>query len=59
MDVCNTVDNVAFLQQTYLKKKEKKKEGEKEVKCQTDLAEAVKETTMLVSRRIDRGTAHE
>ena len=31
-------DNVAFLQQTYLKKEKKKKKG-KEVKRQTDLAE--------------------
>ena len=30
-------DNVAFLQQTYIKKEKKKRE--KEVKCQTDLAE--------------------
>ena len=32
-------DNVAFLQHTYIKKERKKKRREKEVKCQTDLAE--------------------
>ena len=39
MFFCATLlDNVAFLQQTYIKKKSKKKR-EKEVKCQTGLAE--------------------
>ena len=47
-------DNVAFLQHTYIKKKKKKRE--KEVKCQTVLAEG---DNHACARRIDRGAAHE
>ena len=49
-------DNVAFLQQTYIKKKKKKEGKRSEMPARPTWR---KETTMLVSRRIDRGTAHE